>query len=97
MDKKPETPISQMDDHDLQLHALGLAYRDAERRREEAESRVEKLERDYRDLEEQMKEMTAAYQAVMKKNAALSAGEKRLKAELETLRKSRPESARKGE
>ncbi len=100
MDKNSGTPISQLDDNALQIHALGMAYREAERRREEAEGQLEelktrcraaerkaeKLSREYRDLVEQMKEMTKAYQSVMKKNAALAAGMRHQAAELEKLR-----------
>ena len=37
MDNRKDIPVSEMDDRALQIHALGVAYREAERRREEAE------------------------------------------------------------
>ena len=57
MDKITEMPISEMDDNMLQIRALSVAYRDAERRREEAERRAEQMKEEVADLEAQMKEM----------------------------------------
>ena len=73
MDKRIDTPVSEMDDNMLQMHALSVAYRDAERRREEAEKRVEQMKAEARDLEAQMEEMATAYQVLMSKNAGLNA------------------------
>jgi len=73
MGKKKDIPVSEMDDRELQVHALGVAYREAERRREEAEQQAENLRREIRDLEEQLKDMTGAYQTLMAKNAELAA------------------------
>ncbi len=100
MDKMNEMPVSRMDDQALQIHALGVAYREAERlreaaeeklkelepRRRAAEEKAERTERELRDLEAQMKEMTEAYGAVMKKNAALAAENRSLQRSLQDLR-----------
>ena len=85
MDKK-EMQVSEMDDHALQTHALVMAYRDAERRCEEAKAQTERLNRESRDLETQLKEMTEAYQALMKRYTALAASARKQQKELESLR-----------
>ena len=85
MDNRKDIPVSEMDDRTLQIHALGVAYRDAERRREEAEQREEKLRREIQDLEEQLKDMTGAYQALMAKNAELAASLREQKQETGNL------------
>ena len=64
MEHKKETPVSGMDDSTLQMHALAVAYRDAERRCEDAEERERKLKREARDLEAQLQELTEAYQTL---------------------------------
>lgn len=73
MDNRNDIPVSEMDDLSLQMHALGVAYREAERRREEAEQQAENLRQEVRDLAEQLKDMTGAYQALIVKNAELAA------------------------
>ncbi len=95
MGKKMEIPVSEMDDQMLQIHAMGVAYREAERRREETEKRAEeetkKLRQEIRDLETQLKEMTVAYQALMTRNNELGASLRKQEKELESLRKAREE------
>ena len=85
MDNRKDIPVSEMDDRTLQIHALGVAYRDAERRREEAEQREEKLRREIQDLEAQLKDMTSAYQALMAKNTELAASLRKQNQETEEL------------
>ncbi len=68
MDKKSETPVSEMDDQALQIHALGLAYRDAERRCAEAKQQAEQAKRDKQEMEVQLKEIAEAYYLLMKKS-----------------------------
>ena len=94
MDNRTGIPVSEMDDRALQMHALGVAYREAERRCEEAEhrcaeaeQRAERLGLEARDLEAQLQEMTEAYQALMTKNAELTASVRKQQKELEELRK----------
>ena len=87
MDKITEMPISEMDDNMLQIRALSVACRDAERRREEAERRAEQMKEEVADLEAQMKEMAEAYQAMMSKNAAVNATCRKQREELESLRR----------
>jgi len=57
MDNRKETPISEMDDQALQIHALGVAYREAERRREEADQRREKTEKRSEEAEKQCEKL----------------------------------------
>ena len=87
MDNRKETPISEMDDQALQIHALGVAYREAERRREEAEKQCEKLRLEIRDLEGQLMQMTQVYQTLMAKNAELTSALRKLQAEAESRQK----------
>jgi chromosome segregation ATPase len=94
MDNRKETPISEMDDQALQIHALGVAYREAERRREEAEKRREEAEKqcekrrlEIRDLEGQLMQMTQVYQTLMAKNAELTSALRKLQAEAESRQK----------
>ena len=94
MDKKTETPVSEMDDNALQIHALGVAYREAERRREEAEKQAEQIKEEAADLEDQIREMAEAYQAVMAKNAELNAACRKQQEELERLRQELAEARR---
>lgn len=91
MDKITEKPISEMDDNALQIHALGVAYREAERRREEAEKQTEQMKEEAADLEAQIKEMAEAYQAVMVKNTKLNTACRKQQEELENLRQQREE------
>lgn len=69
MDKRPEMPVSEMDDRVLMVHALGVAYRDAERRYEEAIQQTQKTKRENQEMAAQIREMAEAYEALMKKNA----------------------------
>ena len=101
MDNRKETPISDMDDQALQIHALGVAYREAERRREEADQRreeaekrseeaekqCEKLRLEIRDLEGQLMQMTQVYQTLMAKNAEVTSALRKLQAEAESRQK----------
>ena len=94
MDKKTGTPISEMDDNALQIHALSVAYREAERRREEAEKKAEQMKGEAADLEAQIREMAEAYQAVMAKNTELNAACRKQQKEIDSLRQELAEARR---
>ncbi|MBR5110481.1 MAG: hypothetical protein IK099_09815 [Clostridia bacterium] len=69
--KAADSPVFKMDDQALQIHAMVVAYRDAEQRCAEAESRMQELLVENDALNAQLKELTKAYQELMNKHSSL--------------------------